>query len=219
MPVVWFIRHGQSESNADLRTQHPAASALTSLGHEEARLIVAAIKQPPDLFVVSPFLRAQQTAAPTLAQFPHVPVETWPVQEYVYLDPIQYRDTTTSERWPKARAYWERNDPHYKSSADAESFAELMTRVTAVHAQCQTRSENFIVVFSHGLFLRALLLTLIVGQTAVTPDFMARYARFIQAVQMPNGAIFPVDFAANGRPTFSGFDTRHLDQHPVELKG
>nr|MBP7045623.1 histidine phosphatase family protein [Chloroflexota bacterium] len=36
MPVVWFIRHGQSESNADLRTSHPADSALTPIGHEES---------------------------------------------------------------------------------------------------------------------------------------------------------------------------------------
>ena len=73
MPVVWFIRHGQSESNADLRTSHPADSALTPIGHEESRLISNALSQPPDLFVLSPFLRARQTAVPTLDQYPHHP--------------------------------------------------------------------------------------------------------------------------------------------------
>ena len=210
MPVVWFIRHGQSESNADFRTTHPAHSALTPLGHEEARQIAAAVSQPPDLFVVSSFLRARQTAVPTLAQFPHIPVETWPVHEYVYLAPDHYKDTTTSERWPVAMAYWERNDPHFRSGEGAESFAELMARVTAVHAQIQARQEAFIVVFSHGLFLRALLLTLILGRAAATPEFMARYAYFIRALEMPNGAILKTNFTANGRPTFTGFDTDHL---------
>ncbi|MCB8988624.1 MAG: histidine phosphatase family protein [Ardenticatenaceae bacterium] len=210
MPVVWFIRHGQSESNADLRTSHPAESALTPRGYEEARQIAAAIPHPPDLFVVSPFLRARQTAVPTLSQFPHVPVETWPVYEFVYLDPAHYKNTTGSERWPLARAFWERNDPQFLSSPDAESFAALMERVTAVRAQCQARREAFIVVFSHGLFLRALLLTLILDRAEATPEFMARYAYFIQAVQMPNGAILQVDFPRDGRPVFSGFDTSHL---------
>jgi len=211
MSVVWFVRHGQSESNADLRTTHPAESGLTPLGHEEARQVAAALTRPPDLFVVSPFLRARQTAVPTLTQYPHVPVETWAVQEFVYLDPLHYKDTTGTERWPLAKAYWERNDPGFKSSPDAESFVELMARVTAVRAQCQARSEAYIIVFSHGLFLRALLLSLILDRTEATPDLMARYAHFIQAVQMPNGSILPVDFAPNGPITFSGFDTRHLD--------
>lgn len=210
MPVVWFIRHGQSESNADLRTSHPADSALTPIGHEESRLISNALSQPPDLFVLSPFLRARQTAVPTLDQYPHTPVETWPVQEYVYLSPAQYKDTTGTERWPLAVAYWERNDPRYKSSEDSESFAELIARTTAVQAQFQARQEEFIVVFSHGLFIRALLLTLLQGYADPTQEFMARYAYFIQAVQMPNGAILKVNFTADGRSTFSGFDTRHL---------
>lgn len=219
MPVVWFVRHGQSESNADLPTSHPAESALTPQGHEEARQVAAAMSRPPDLFVVSPFLRARQTAVPTLAQFPQVPVESWPVHEFVYLDPAHYKDTTGSERWPLARAFWERNDPHFQSSPDAESFAALIDRVTAVRAQFQARSEKFIVVFSHGLFLRALLLTLILNRAEATPEMMARYAYFIQAVQMPNGAIFEVNFSRDGRPTFSGFDTRHLVRRAVGSKG
>ncbi|MBK8985460.1 MAG: phosphoglycerate mutase family protein [Chloroflexi bacterium] len=210
MPAVWFIRHGQSESNADLPTTHPAESALTLLGHEEAGQIAAALPQPPDLFVVSPFLRARQTAVPALARYPHIAVETWPVHEFVYLDPLHYKDTTGSERWPAALAYWQRNDPHHHSGAGSESFAELMDRVTAVTAQIQACPASFIVVFSHGLFLRALLLTLIIGHKEATPDFMARYATFIQAVQMPNAAILQVDFTANGRPTFTGFLTEHL---------
>lgn len=210
MPVVWFVRHGESESNADLKTTHPAESALTDLGFREAAQVVTAFEQAPDLIVVSPFLRARQTAVPTIAQFPHVPVETWPVEEFTYLDPIHYDGTTGTDRWPLATAYWERNDPHYKDGGVGESFAELAERITAVIAQIQQRREPFIVIFSHGLFLRALLFHIIVGSAEALREQMRRYSHFVRAVQMPNGAILQATFSPDVPVTFTGFRTEHL---------
>jgi 2,3-bisphosphoglycerate-dependent phosphoglycerate mutase len=210
MPTVWFIRHGQSESNADLITKHPAESALTELGLWEAERVVRAFRRAPDLIVQSPFLRARQTAVPTITQFPHTPVETWPVEEFTYLDPIHYDGTTGAERWPIALTYWERNDPLYKDGGVAESFAELAGRVTAVTTRLQQRPEPFIAIFSHGLFLRTLLLSLIVGQVEGTPDCMRHYAHFIRALHMPNAAILQVNFSPDAPITFTGFRTEHL---------
>jgi 2,3-bisphosphoglycerate-dependent phosphoglycerate mutase len=210
MPVVWFIRHGQSESNADLKTVHPAQSALTPRGVQEAQQVAAIFHPEPDLIIISPFLRAQQTAVPTLARFPHVSTETWPVHEFTYLAPEHYNGTTGAERWPLARAYWERNDPFYKDDDVAESFAELLERVTAVTDRLRQRPEKFIIVFSHGLFLRALLLTIILGHTHPTPDFMVRYAHFTRAVEMPNCAILQTHFTLADPITFTGFQTEHL---------
>lgn len=210
MPTVWFIRHGQSESNADLKTTHPAESALTDLGLWEAERVAKAFRRAPDLIVLSPFLRARQTAVPTLTQFPHIPVETWPVEEFTYLDPIHYDGTTGVDRWPVALAYWERNDPDYKDGGVAESFAELVGRVTAVATRLQQRQESFIAIFSHGLFLRALLLYFILDQTEPTADWMRQYAYFIRALHMPNGAILQATFTPDAPITFTGFLTDHL---------
>ena len=213
MPVVWFIRHGESESNADLKTKHPADSALTELGHREASLVVGAFSQSPELIVVSPFWRARQTAVPTITQFPHIPVETWPVEEFTYLDPVHYDGTTGSERWPAAHSYWGRNDPQYKDGGVGESFAEMVARVTAVIAHLQQRPEAFIAVFSHGLFLRALLLRLIVGSLADTAEEMRHYSHFVRALHMPNGAILQAAFTPDAPVTFTGFLTDHLADH------
>lgn len=210
MPVVWFIRHGESESNANLRTKHPADSALTELGVWEAERIARAFERAPDLFVVSPFLRARQTAVPTLTQFPHVPVETWPVEEFTYLDPVHYDGTTGEERGPAALAYWERKDPFYKDGNVGESFAELVERVTAVISQLQQRPEPFIAMFSHGLFLRALLFCLLGGRLEATPESMRRYSHFVRAVHMPNGAILQANFTAEATSLFAGFRAEHL---------
>ncbi len=210
MPVVWFIRHGESESNANLKTTHPAESALTPQGHEESLKVSLAITQQPDLIVVSPYLRAQQTAVPTIEKFPDTPVETWPVEEFTYLDPLAYKDTTGADRWPAAKAYWADNDPQLKHEGKGESFAELMTRVQALQTRLAQHPAEFIVVFSHGLFLRALLHMQIIGSYEPTPEMMERYRHFLWAVHIPNCAILKTTVDDNGRFTFSGYDIAHL---------
>ncbi|MBE2221329.1 MAG: histidine phosphatase family protein [Anaerolineae bacterium] len=210
MPVVWFIRHGESESNANLKTTHPAESALTAQGYEEAIKVPPVITQQPDLIVVSPYLRARQTAVPTIEKFPNTAVETWPVEEFTYLHPGEYEDTTGAERWPAAKAYWEGNDPQLKHGGAGESFVELMVRVQALQTRLAQHPADFIVMFSHGLFLRAVLHSNIVGSYEATALQMERYRHFVWAVHMPNCAILKATIAANGRFTFSGYDTIHL---------
>ena len=75
-----FIRHGQSTGNAGLPSPDLASIALTELGHAQAHAVAAAWIETPALIVTSPYLRTQQTAAPTIARFPDVPVEVWPIE-------------------------------------------------------------------------------------------------------------------------------------------
>lgn len=215
MPAVWFVRHTESVSNANLPTTHPAESPLTPRGEVQARQLVQAFPARPDLIVVSPFVRARQTAVPVIAHFDPVPVEQWPVHEFTYLAPDRYRGTTGSERSPLAHAYWQRNDPAYKDDGQGESFAELLARVHAFTQRLRQRPERWIVVFSHGLFLRALVWALLSGAAAPDADAMSRYSHFVRAVRMPNGAICRAEFAENGRVSLSPFDTTHL---PAELR-
>ena len=121
MTKFWFIRHGESVSNANLPTKDPALSELTPRGHQEAEYVAQAFNEAPDLIVVSSFLRARQTAVPTQKRFPLVPVVEWPVHEFVYLHPERYNGTTGSERAPFAQAYWERNDPFENEYGGGES--------------------------------------------------------------------------------------------------
>ncbi|MGH9597257.1 MAG: phosphoglycerate mutase family protein, partial [Edaphobacter sp.] len=61
---VILVRHGQSVANAGGRTADHDTNPLTELGRAQARGLVERINCKPTLFVVSPFLRAQQTAEP-----------------------------------------------------------------------------------------------------------------------------------------------------------
>lgn len=211
MREAWFIRHGESISNADLPTTHPATSELTAQGAAEAQQVVRAFTSPPDLIVISSFIRARQTAAPTLARFPQVSTATWPIHEFTYLAASHYNGTTGSERWPIAETYWQRNDPNYRDGTQSETFAEMVARVWDVIAHLRQSDAQFVALFSHGLFIRGLLWAILTNTTQPTPAQMDRYSHFCQAVRVPNGSICRLYFDET-RLRLAGIDAAHMEQ-------
>jgi probable phosphoglycerate mutase len=162
---VWMIRHGESESNAGLPSSNPRLTPLTALGHRQARHLADVFAEPPTLIVTSPFLRARQTAQPTISRFPGAERQEWPVQEFSYLGELHMRRMTTSERAPYAREYWERADPNHVS-ASGESFGGLISRARDFLDRLAEQRAGPIAVFTHGLFMRAVVWTLLAETTA-----------------------------------------------------
>src|SRR3546814_9486791 len=105
-----FIRHGESTGNAGVPCHDLAAIELTERGHEQARQVAASWTQAPALIVTSPYTRTRQTAAPTIARFPGVPVEVWPIEEFTYLQPARCNGTRSAERMPHLERY--RSEEH-----------------------------------------------------------------------------------------------------------
>ncbi|NJN53854.1 MAG: histidine phosphatase family protein [Anaerolineae bacterium] len=140
-----------------------------------------------------------------------------PVHEFTYLHPDRYNGTTGNQRGPFAQAYWERNDPWEQEGGEGESFAALLMRVQETLSRLYEMSAEFTAVFSHGLFLRAMLWSALTGIHSATPENMRRYHNFVRGVWMPNGAILETLVGRNGREHgrmfFSGFHTSHTDQH------
>ncbi len=64
-----FVRHRQSTGNAGMPCNDLALLSLTELGWQQARNAAANWIETPDLIVTSPYLRTQQTAAPTIERF------------------------------------------------------------------------------------------------------------------------------------------------------
>lgn len=67
-----FIRHGESTGNFGIPCDDLARITLTKKGLRQARKVAEAWTEPPSLIVTSPYLRTQQTAAPTIERFPSV---------------------------------------------------------------------------------------------------------------------------------------------------
>jgi 2,3-bisphosphoglycerate-dependent phosphoglycerate mutase len=203
---VWLIRHGESESNAGLPGSGPSDTPLTRLGLQQAEQVAEAFPEPPALIVTSPFLRAWQTAQPTIARFPAAAVQEWPVQEFTYLGDLHGQATTGRQREPYARAYWEQLDPRLVNG-DAESFADLIDRVRECLDRLDRHSSAFIAVFTHGTFTRALLWSLATGTTDLSSESMRHFRAFAETFLIPNGCIVELQFPG---PRVVAGSTAHL---------
>jgi len=209
---VWFIRHTQSQANAGEVTVDPALTALTARGREQAEHIPAAFERPPDLVITSPYLRAQQAAAPFVSRFPDIPRETWPVQEFTYLAYERCRGTTVTERLPMAREYWDRNDPHYVDGEWAESFGGLLERVADMWRKLREQhADKWVVIFSHAQYIRAAMWHELFDGPKVNERGMRCYRSYAAGFPIPNGAI--IKCRDNGGFWFSQVLRGHIPAH------
>lgn len=210
MDEVWLIRHGESESNAGLASPRVGAAGLTELGHLQAACLARAFPGPPALVVVSSFRRSRETAEPLLARFPSVPVEEWPIEEFTYLDPARYLNTSSLDRHPFVEEYWRRCDPLHRDGGVAESFAELLGRIRVLLARLES-CPGPTALFGHGTFMKALVWLLLSGPADLaTPEAMARFRGFRESLAVPNTSILKLGRAGSGEIRLSNFVVSHL---------
>lgn len=209
MIEIWWIRHGESDSNAGARTASAAAPVLTEKGWIEARSTAVLFSEPPARVITSSFIRTKQTALPLLERFPNIPQEEWPVQELVELSALNRNNTTPEEREPKVNAYWEAADPEYCDGEGAESFRALLERVDGVLERMRRLEDGLTVIFSHGLFMRALLWQMWRGSDEVSNKSMRAFIYFFLSIQLPNCAIVRMRLE-DGRWYISPADISHL---------
>ncbi len=199
MKEIWFIRHGESMGNSGLPTPGVVENPLTAKGRLQAVEAAEKINRPPDLIIVSPYLRAQQTAEPTRQRFPQVPVEIWQVQEYTLLAAARYIGTTEPERERWVETVLERNDPYHSDGDGADSFSGLLARLHTLKVACDTTPHGFVTIFSHGRFIRLLLWYLLQGQPEATPERMSEAMLYLRGMRLENGVIIRALIDGNGQ--------------------
>jgi broad specificity phosphatase PhoE len=200
---VWFIRHSESVGNAGARTREAATYPLSESGFRQAEQLGGILHREPGLIVVSPYVRAKQTAEPTIRRHRHAPVEEWPVHEVQYLDPALCVDTTQDERRARARAYWERADPHF-AAPGAESFVQFIARAADAIDRLARRVERDTLVFSHGQFMSAVAWIIFSAPAIIDSAAMLRYYQFVHGCTVPNCAILPLHLHPDGRRSVGG---------------
>jgi broad specificity phosphatase PhoE len=192
MAIVWLIRHGESEANAGLPTAEPENIKLTQKGHQQAQQVALFFNEQPSLIVTSPFYRTKQTAQPTIERFSSIPQAEWQIQEFNYLATARRKNTTLAQRIPMAEEYWLRCDPFYVDGAGAESFAQMMNRVHSLQKQIKQLKDEFVVVFSHGMFMRIFLWSLLTNSVEDSAQNMRQCRILLDILEIPNGAILPL---------------------------
>jgi broad specificity phosphatase PhoE len=175
---IILVRHGESVTNAGGKAADHISNPLTELGRAQARDFAERLDYKPTLFVISPFLRAQQTAEPVRQRFPDGPVEEWPIQEFSYLNPLLHQGTSEADREPDVVAYWQRQDPAYIEGPGAESFTLFLDRAREAIRRLLSRDPGgCIVLFTHGFFMQAFRLVLLFPN-ATDAELMANFRRF-----------------------------------------
>lgn len=188
------MRHGESEANAGLATTSADAIALTERGENQAAKVAESFPIIPTLVIVSPYLRARQTADPLIRRFPTAEVEEWPVEELTYLSIDG--TTTAADRRPRVIEYWNRSDPNYHDGPGAESFTDFIDRSINTLNGLRLSEHRSIAVFTHGQFIRALMWLVLTGRKIIDPAAMAEFGSFLAAVPFPNTAV--VRFSVSG---------------------
>jgi 2,3-bisphosphoglycerate-dependent phosphoglycerate mutase len=215
MPIVWLIRHGESQSNVGDQTCCSKETQLTKVGHGQAQEIIQAFFLPsysriPSLIITSEYLRSQQTAYPTAKAFPQIRNDEWPVHEFTYLSEKKTLWTTRQERCQFVQQFWNNSDPKYSDGEGAESFIHFITRVYNVIERLRYSKEDFIAVFTHGQFIQAMLWVLETAPSQIDFKSKAAFKRFCREHTIPTGAIQEIEFCGRIDIRFGQLITDHL---------
>ncbi len=196
---IWFIRHAQSEGNAGKKTTSSKENPLTDLGHRQAAALseyLCGIGKKPGLLVYSDFIRTQQTMAPFVEANPDIPIEKWNIHEFTYLSAEKYNNTTVEERMPGRKEFWKKNDMFYRDDKTSESVSDLVTRTTDTITSALMNPNDFIMVFSHGTFIKVLWMMLaqgdLIGGYMKYWPTVKKLRRWTDSISFPNTAMLKV---------------------------
>lgn len=186
MKTVYVVRHGESEGNVGRFYQGPDNSSLTEHGREQARFIAERCSRLPfEVLIASPALRARQTAEMIAERTGHEIEWSDLLAELAHPTSVLGK----SEDDPEARLVndaWDLglygNGPKVD---DGEYFPEVFARIDEVLAHLHSREESNILLVTHGLFLRALLARILIGE-GITPE---QFKRFIFSTRTKNTGI------------------------------
>lgn len=184
---LWLIRHGETTANQGIWSNDPANIKLTANGIKQAEQAANQITSQPDLLILSPLKRAQESALPILERWPSTKVEIWPIQELIYLSPHAYQNKTDKERQLAKDNYWQRALPFFCDTPNTESFANFLKRVEDFYNRLSTM-HGFIVVVGHGQFFSALQFGLAHGFTP-TSEWMKDFRKWESTHPLKNGEI------------------------------
>ena len=205
----YFVRHGESQANADQRFQDKAVP-LSAIGAKQARLIARRFESIPiDVILSSTYARAIQTAeiinerinAPmqftALLEELHNPKE---IEGLPYTDPLALKI--------KAKIEKHRHDPvwHYSNE---ENIADLLARAQLFCALLLDRKEEHVLIVTHGATLKMILTVMIFGDDANEQLFR----KFNRSFGMTNTGITWCESTHDSRWLVHAWnDSEHLGQ-------
>ena len=185
MKTVYFVRHGQSKGNVEPVFQ-AADSPLTEEGKRQAHLIAKrCAKLPIQIILASTQLRAKETAeiitgkTGTLLEFSDLFRER---RKPSALNGKSFSDPAANdlnEQWVKSLL------DEGPRAGDGENFADVSQRAGKALDFLLKRTEDEILVVTHGVFMRYIVARAMYGEELTGRDF----SKLAQSMVMENTGI------------------------------
>lgn len=191
--MIYLVRHGESTANIGLPTENHKEIPLTEQGRLQAAAAAEKLAAYDiDFLVVSPFLRALETAEEYRKLRSEVKCFVDPrICEYTYLRPAKCKGLTNAQRRPLRQDYWQRNDPYYVDGEGAESFLEFLMRAKSFYDDCAGLKGKHLAVFSHSQMINILLM--LDDQAFMEMDLVSKMSYFRNNMRwVENAEIIPM---------------------------
>jgi broad specificity phosphatase PhoE len=169
--TIWFVRHGESVSNAGGVSLPHHDIPLTAKGAAQA-LSVAALLPVPARVLVSGLRRTHDTAAPFLARLAASAETQALLDEFNMLSYALIREMDGTGRRGLSEAYWADPCPARRHGDGADTFAEFAARVDGFLREMQGLPDAT-VIFGHGTWLSLLCWRIGGGAAATVADMKA----------------------------------------------
>jgi alpha-ribazole phosphatase len=207
MSRLTFVRHGQSIANAGGVTMEHALIPLSPLGAAQAACVADLLPAEPSRVLVSPYVRARDTARPYCLRVGWEAEVDPLLQEFSVIDPALLEGMTGVERRPIADAYWHAADPAVRMGVNADTFQEFDARVsTFMYGLGELPDKS--ILFGHGIWF-ALLWWKLRGFRVEDSDGMRAFTDFRRQLPMPNCAVYVLDAFPQGQWSMTA-DTRAM---------
>ena len=194
---VYFLRHGESLSNADpdrIALPEEEGDALSERGERQAEAAADVVAGLGIARIVSsPMGRARQTAAAVAARTGLEP-EIWDWLHELR-EPSAYpqlsREEQERQRWSN-RMSQSPGDPDHRV-ADGESFADLLGRVERARDRLAADAIDPTLLVGHGIFLRFMFARALLGE-----EFGPRHADWLWRIGSLNCGLSTFDHLSGG---------------------
>lgn len=176
---LYLVRHGESTWN-DLRLHQHGNVPLSEKGKEQAAFVAKRfLDMPIDIIITSTMVRAQETANIIGEILQKEVVATTHLEELKRPTVIEGRNFDEEEVVAiKDEIKKHLHEPDWHHS-DEENFFDLKTRIKKALDFLETRTEEHIVVVSHGVVIRMLLTLMCLGET-VTPEIFHTFEHHLR---------------------------------------
>ncbi|OGC80810.1 hypothetical protein A2943_02975 [Candidatus Adlerbacteria bacterium RIFCSPLOWO2_01_FULL_51_16] len=170
MKHIYFVRHGETETNAKKLHFSSPTDPLTQKGQEQARFMAERCSRLPlEALISSTFTRAKQTADAISQKTGLSPIDSDLFIECKFASKYWSKDRADVEALADLELIWKNWGVSDYRIADEENYEDIVERSDKALAFLVQRPEEHIGVVTHGLFLNNLIARALFGKS-FTPE-------------------------------------------------